>query len=427
MPLFPPTQISISQRLFADLFKVPSVRSRYLDAPLLEERTSYILHLLRNGMSRGRIQSSASLQILAIKLLNLREARPISASEVHVAGSLWATDQQLHNCKRPGKATFYNFFHAVTKWLEFIGMLIPPGRSTGPFEAPVTDYLQELRSKGLSESSICLRRHQLSKFQTWLGQRHNSLAEVSLSDIDDYLDARRAQGLSQGSLHNNGAIVRWFFQFCESQNCCKAGLARGILIPRATKSRSGPLGPAWKDVRRMLRMKGKSPADLRANAIISVCSIYALRNSEILHLRLADFDWCNEIMTVRRAKRGSVQQFPIQYEVGKAILAYLKSARPRSSCRSLFTTFRAPIRPMGPTCIQKIVEKRMRSLEIRSEKFGPHALRHACATQLLNKGFSLPEIADFLGHRGLHSVSIYAKYNPRLLRGVASLSLAGLE
>lgn len=427
MPLSPTAPTSVSQTLFADLFQCTWRQSKYLDAPLLQERGSYISHLLRLGVPRSRVRNIASAQINAIKLLDMRDLRPIEAKEVQEAGLQWAREMELYNGKKPGKATFYNFTHAVTKWLEFSGNLVAPEARALPFEAPVTQYLTELRLKGLSESTIRLRRHQLSKFQKWLGERHNSLAEVTLNDIDEYVDTRRANGLSQRTLRNACGIIRWFFQFCALQNWCKAGIARGILMPRVIKPQRGPAGPAWKDVRRMLRVDSKSPVELRANAIVSLCSIYALRNREIMHLRLDDFDWFNEIMTVRRAKRGPVQQFPLQHEVGEAILAYLHSARPKSSCRCLFTTFQAPIRAMGPTCIQKAVAKRMKSLAISSRKFGPHALRHSCATQLLNKGFSLSEIADFLGHRGLHSVSVYAKYSPRLLRRVASFDLAGVQ
>jgi site-specific recombinase XerD len=46
---------------------------------------------------------------------------------------------------------------------------------------------------------------------------------------------------------------------------------------------------------------------------------------------------------------------------------------------------------------------------------------------LLRAGSSMRSIADFLGHRSLSAVAIYAKYDPRLLRRVAGLSLAGLQ
>jgi hypothetical protein len=61
----------------------------------------------------------------------------------------------------------------------------------------------------------------------------------------------------------------------------------------------------------------------------------------------------------------------------------------------------------------------MRRLGIESVNFGSHSLRHACATELLRKGTSLKDIASFLGHRNIESVSVYAKYDNRMLRAVA--------
>jgi len=412
---------------FADLFRCHWVQSKYIDAPLLPQRSEYVSYLLAEGVPRARIKSIASMQLNAVKLLNITQMRPILVSEVQEAGFLWATDVSLRNGKRVGKASCYNFTHRVTQWLEFSDSLVKPELPRLPLHFVVNAYLEECRANGLSKSTIDLRLGQLSRFQVWLGRRDANAAAVSLNDIDEYLDSKRRKGLDQRTLRNVCGAIRMLLRFCESRGWCKAGLARGMLMPRVLKSQKGPRGPTWKDVRRMLRVRASSPIEMRANVIICLSAIYALRNSEISHLRLDDFDWYNEIVTVRRAKRGGIQQFPIQHEVGEAILAYLRSARPRSTCRSMLTTFQAPFRQMGATCIQKTVANRMRTLGIRSEKSGPHALRHSCATHLLNRGFSLPEIADYLGHRGLHSVSIYAKYDPRLLRRVASFNLQGIE
>jgi integrase/recombinase XerD len=416
------------QKLFEGLFAFPKTRSKYLTAPLLKERAEYISLLLRQGQSRKRIRFVASMQVNAIKLLNLTEARPIHSHEIKRAGSQWAIDQELHKHNPRGRASTYNFTGIVTKWLTFNRVLLPPEVPAPPFDEFVRAYLEELRTvRSLATSTIYHRHHHLSKLQRWLGERRDSFDEVCLNDVDDYLDGLCANGFRPRSLLSVAEAIRDFFRFCALRGWCSSTIARGILMPRVVHRQTGPNGPAWKDVRRMLNVAGTSPVELRANAIISLCSIYGLRRSEVVQLRLDDFDWYNEIMTVRRVKRGRVQHFPIQYEVGEAILAYLRSARPKSTCRHLFTTFVAPIRPMRPPCVRSIVYKRMKMLAIQSDNLGPHALRHACATQLLNKGFSLHEIADFLGHRGLSAVSIYAKYNPRLLRRVAAFSLAGIQ
>jgi len=57
---------------------------------------------------------------------------------------------------------------------------------------------------------------------------------------------------------------------------------------------------------------------------------------------------------------------------------------------------------------------------------GPHSLRHACATRLINKGVSMKAIADQLGHQSLASTGIYAKVDLTRLRDVADFSLRGL-
>ena len=58
--------------------------------------------------------------------------------------------------------------------------------------------------------------------------------------------------------------------------------------------------------------------------------------------------------------------------------------------------------------------------------YGPHALRHANATHLLEQGLSLKEIADHLGHRHPDTTRIYAKVDLAQLRQVADLDLGGL-
>ena len=129
---------------------------------------------------------------------------------------------------------------------------------------------------------------------------------------------------------------------------------------------------------------------------------------------------------MHRAKRGGIQQFPIQYEVGEAIIRYLQRGRPHSATDYVFVAARSPHGRIHSGPMYFLVSTRMLALGIRPEQLGPHSLRHACATRLLKKGTSLREIADFLGHRTLKTVSIYAKLDTRSLRKVASFSMAGV-
>jgi integrase/recombinase XerD len=223
------------------------------------------------------------------------------------------------------------------------------------------------------------------------------------------------------------SALKAFFRYTALRGWNSPNISRGIRAPRISRySHSKEILP-WRHVRLLLNPDGSAPADLRASAILFLCSIYGLRSSEVVNLTVDDFDWINETFIVRRAKRGRIQQYPIQAEVGEIILKYLQNGRPRSSCRKLFLTLQPPYRSVNPATFWTIILKRIRRFGLPLKPFGPHALRRACATELLRKGSSLRDIADFLGHRDLQSVSIYAKYDTSSLKKVAAFSLGGLK
>ena len=240
--------------------------------------------------------------------------------------------------------------------------------------------------------------------------------------------SKREEGWSVRTLASQCQALRSFFGYAEIRGWCVPGIPPGIRSPRIPKYEDRPKGPTWAEVRRRIESaSGSAPNELRAKAILLLLAIYGLRSSEVAGLRLNDFDWRSETFSVRRAKRGGIQHCPIQHEVGEAIIQYLRKGRPHCSSRLVFVSTYRPhgLIRLGP--MWQIVGWRMRQLRIELEHVGPHSLRHACATRLLKKGASLQKIADFLGHRNIKSIGIYARYDTRSLRKVAAFSLAGVR
>ena len=92
----------------------------------------------------------------------------------------------------------------------------------------------------------------------------------------------------------------------------------------------------------------------------------------------------------------------------------------------IFITRRAPYRPLSSAAFFQIVSKRLKPLGADLKHFGPHSLRHACATRLINEGISLKEISDHLGHSSLESTRVYAKVDLTNLRRVADFEIGDL-
>jgi integrase/recombinase XerD len=108
------------------------------------------------------------------------------------------------------------------------------------------------------------------------------------------------------------------------------------------------------------------------------------------------------------------------------VLRYLREVRRKSARREVFLNLQAPFGPMSSSVLGHLVRKRLRALGVTLPHYGPHALRHSCATHLLAQGLSLKEIGDHLGHQSPETTRLYAKVDLVGLRAVGDFDLEGL-
>lgn len=364
-----------------------------------------------------------------IQFLPLTTLRIVKLEEIERATIAWAAYRgpDGRGVKVTGNITV-RFSRVAKAWFRFHGRLAEPAAPVHSYEKEIAEFSDFLRSIGaVSPATMDAYRWRVKLVLSWLTANGRALSTVTPNDMDQFFEAKLAQGWSLSTLASHSQALRAFFLHAEEHGWCLPGLARGIRSPVLPKYDGISRGPTWRDVRRLLRHESKMTTTfaLRAHAILLLCSIYALRSSEVSGLQLIGIDWREETFCVKRAKRGGYQRFPLQYEVGEAILRYLK-VRPRCSCRNVFVTLAQPYRRVSAGGMHSTVNRRFKALGIQSKNRGPHALRHACATHLLKTGTRLKDIADFLGHRDTKMVGVYAKFDTRSLRKVASFSLKGL-
>lgn len=413
--------------MIESLFTWPNVRSKQLEAPLLKEREQYLSHLLSQEVSTARVKTVASMMLHIVRLLDLDSPRIVSAEEIRQAARRWIVDVDSHVTRRVGPQSEATFVFLATKWLRSVNLIYVPISPVQPTDILLEGFVGYMNQTAIYPRTIQNYRRRARPFLDWALARRGQLSSISLIDIEDFFSLKRDEGWLPRSIASLCSALKAFFRYTSLRGWNGSHIYRGIKAPRISRySHSRELLP-WKHVRLSLSAQASEPADLRASAILFLCSIYGLRSSEVVDLTLDDFDWINETFFVRRAKRGRIQQFPIQAEVGEIILKYLQNGRPRTLCRNLFLTLQPPYRAVNPATFWTIIMKRILRFKLPIKPFGPQALRRACATELLRKGSSLRDIADFLGHRNLQCVSIYAKYDTRSLKKVAAFGLGGLK
>jgi integrase/recombinase XerD len=414
--------------MLEDFLEHPFFLNRHRQAPLLKERELFLSHLQQQGTSRKALRNLSGEMLPVMRLLKLTEMRDVSLEEIRRAALCWAREQRT-NPKAQSYGNSASFFvYAAKKWLRFHGRLKLPIAPPMRFADQLNYFARYMtEEQGLSPYSVRSHCAKTSKFLEWFGERHRLLTRTRIEDVDEFLAMKGAGGWSRRSVSVAAQALRAFFRYAETRGWCATGFAKGIQGPRVYKYEGMPEGPSWEQVRRLLRsVKGSNPAFLRARAILSLLAIYGLRTGEVSRLMLRDFDWREEVFEVNHSKRGGPQSYPLQREVGNAILQYLKRGRPSCACRHLFVTLQPPYRPIGAEALWTLTSRRLKAVGIQCRTRGPRVLRHACATRWLQQGASFKEIGDLLGHRGLESVGIYAKVDLRALRAVAAVDLGGL-
>lgn len=162
------------------------------------------------------------------------------------------------------------------------------------------------------------------------------------------------------------------------------------MAPRVFQHETLPSGPSWDVVQDIPgAVTGDRPIAIRDHAILMLFAVYGVRSREVAHLQLRDIDCQRETIVFTRAKLSGSHSFPLCQSVGAAIISYLKEVRPKSPFREVFLTMHAPIGPISGGAMWAVASRQLRPHAASIKHHGPHSLRHACATRLINQALSL--------------------------------------
>lgn len=408
-----------------ELFKMAAIVDRYRAGPYAETRERFLRQASAEGYSRSMLERVAWVLLTTAKAVQ-SQGGSISSARLR---SLLRRRIRLGNGRRPSEHTASLIRRFGEDWLRSIGALLPDDVRQPWFAQELGAFTEYMRvERGLSPVTIATREERMRWFFASLPSRVQSLGHVTIGQIDTYLEGAARRGWSRGSLHALGSSLRSFFRYAAQQGWCSSSVALGIDLPRLYALGDVPKAPTIDEVNKLLGVSsnGNDLVTIRDHAILSLLVHYGLRRGEVERLTLDDIDWITETLHVTRPKLRRSQCYPLWAPVGEAILRYLRQARPRCAQRAVFLTIKAPYRPLSGASISAMVAMRLTQQGVKLSRVGAHCLRHACAGQLMDAGFTLKQIADHLGHRSMNSTRIYTKIDMQGLRQVAELDLGAL-
>ena len=400
----------------------------YKTGRFAEERRIFLEEMRARGYGLRALRIVNPILFAVAERVNIRRRGPITESQILRAAQDWTKKRSsVGSTSETRNTATKRFIYVAKNWFRFLSKWQDSDRNPH-FKPELDSFLKELRdNKGYADETLSTRESALNLFFEWLGKQGTSLKEVSPQTLAAYFVQNKARTWKESTIKAYVQSLRAFFRYASQREWCVHGLAETIQSPRLYSMAGLPEGPSWEQVQRLIaNLNTEHPNHIRARAIILLLAVYGLRIGEVCKLTLDDVNWTEEKIRVRRMKNKRIQDFPLTAEVGNAILKYLCKVRPKCSSRFLFLTLHQPHRPMAARSASTCIGLHIRALGCDLPRYGPHCLRHACATHLLDEGFSLKEIGDQLGHRSSRSAQIYAKVERRKLKQVPAVKLSGL-
>ena len=270
----------------------------------------------------------------------------------------------------------------------------------------VLEYTAFLKvEKRQSVNTIEAYSHDVTRFAEYL--LNMGLDEVKTSDVRSFLVfLRKEKGLAPSSVARCLSSIKSFYEYM---------LVENLILENPTETISSPR--PWRKIPNVMSIEEvdaliNAPdiltlAGIRDLAMLELIYATGLRVSELVSMKISAIDL--DVGYLRSLGKGSKERIvPIGDIAKNAIEAYVAKARPlfqkKGRSDSLFLTRHG--NSMTRQSFWKIIKKYSIKANIEAD-VTPHALRHAFATHLLERGADLRSVQMMLGHSNISSTQIY--------------------
>ena len=293
----------------------------------------------------------------------------------------------------------------------------PPG-----LVAALADYVRHLEAqRGMSEHTVRAYRADLAGLFDHLGRlRIARLAEVDRRTLRSWLAKQQSLGQARATTQRRVAAVRVFFAWAQQAGLVRSNPATGLRSP--SLSRRLPPTLEQSDAAAMLAgalavaAEGGGPVAARDVAMLELLYATGMRVSELCGLDLADLDRDRQVVRVL-GKGRKERTVPIGRPAWRALDTWVRTGRSALATAVSGTAVFLGERGarINPRVVRRVVHRALRIVD-GAPDLGPHGLRHAMATHLLEGGADLRSVQEMLGHASLATTQIYTHVSDDRLR-----------
>lgn len=272
--------------------------------------------------------------------------------------------------------------------------------------------------RGLSKNTISSYRTDLLSFLNYLESKGFSSADkIKRDDITNYLLNLKDKGLSGNSVSRALVSIKMFYRFLVQEHFIKDNVAGVLESPKLIRPLPNVLNVP--EVEKLLTAPDtRDWMGIRDKAALELMYATGMRVSEMVDLPTSTLNL--DVGFIKcRGKGDKERMVPIGSQAKNAILRYLEKTRPlllkNRSDNHLFLTRLG--KRVSRQSFWKMIKKYAKKARIKKD-ITPHTLRHSFATHLLEHGADLRVVQEMLGHSDIATTQIYTHINKERLKSI---------
>lgn len=270
----------------------------------------------------------------------------------------------------------------------------------------IEDFISHIEfEKRLSKNTSNSYKNDLNKYKDYLENKGiTTTKNISKSDVEKYLEKLNKDDVKTSSIARKLTTIKAFHNYLFQKQKINVDVTETIERPKLRKKLPNVL--TVDEVDRLLDIECKTKFDYRNKSMLELMYGTGLRITELLDLKLNDFDLENCV--IRCYGKGSKERIvPIGEYTMESLMNYLEIRNEllkKRNCEYLF------LNNLGGRLSRfsffKILKKMLIEKGIHKD-VSPHSLRHSFATHMLEYGADLRSIQELLGHSDIATTKIY--------------------
>ncbi len=273
------------------------------------------------------------------------------------------------------------------------------------------------KERGYSEHTVYAYKTDLNRFSLFLRSQRCAILKVNKEHIREFIGNEFEQRFHPKTVSRRLAALKSFYAFCVDIKKIDSNPATFVESPKLPKTL-----PDYMDSGKLsdiLSMPEKETMiGSRDSAMMELFYSTGMRLSELVNLNVNHMDFSSQMVKVM-GKGRKERLIPFGKCAEDSIVNYLDK-------RGIKTNFKQNSEPLfisnrNKRISHRTVQRRVRMYLVSfagSGSSGPHTLRHAFATHLLEGGADIRSVKELLGHNSLSSTQIYTHIQPEKMKQI---------